>query len=113
MPRSESFLGGTTAPEAATHDHETLPRTCAPEAAPEAATSELSRWRRSHDQETLHFLRVRVMQTPSCSEMLGHGVQLIPTECELQAVSSHRQSQQGPLCREGLCAGLGPIYNII
>ena len=76
MPRSESFLGGTTAPEAATHDHETLPRTCAPEAAPEAATSELSRWRRSHDQETLHFLRVRVMQTPSCSEMLGHGVQL-------------------------------------
>ena len=89
-----------------------MTRTCAPEAAPEAATSELSRWRRSHDQETLHFLRVRVMQTPSCSEMLGHGVQLIPTECELQAVSSHRQSQQGPLCREGLCAGLGPIYNI-
>ena len=111
--RSESFLCGTTAPEAATHDHETLPRTCAPEAAPEAATSELYRWRHSHDQETLHFLHVRKVKTPSSSQMHGQGVQLTPiTECELQAVSSHRQSQQGPLCREGLCAGLGPIYNI-
>ena len=71
------------------------------------------RRRHSHEQDTLHVLHVRKVETPSSSQMHAQGVQLTPiTECELQAVSSHRQSQQGPLCREGLCAGLGPIYNI-
>ena len=68
----------------------------APEAAPEAATSELYRWRHSHDQETLHFLHVRKVKTPSSSQMHGQGVQLTCiTEVELQAVSNHSQSQQG------------------
>ena len=72
-----------------------MTRTCAPEAAPEAATSELYPWRHSHDQDALHFLHVRKMKTPSCTEMLGQGVQLIPSEFELQAASNHSQSQQG------------------
>ena len=79
----------------------------APEAAPEAATSELYRWRHSHDQDTLHVLHVRKVKTPSSSQMHGQGVQLTPiTECELQAVSNHSQSQQGHVCREGLWAQL-------
>ena len=81
-----------------------MTRTCAPEAAPEAATSELNPWRHSHDQDALHFLHVRKMKTPSCTEMLGQGVQLIPSEFELQAASNHSQSQQGHVCREGLWA---------
>ena len=68
-----------------------MTRTCAPE----AATSELYPWRHSHDQDALHFLHVRKMKTPSCTEMLGQGGQLIPSEFELQAASNHSQSQQG------------------